>query len=155
MPGTVESIHVAPGGGEPAAPIADVHVRAGLGLEGDRYFGSEHADAAITLIEGEVIEAVREQHGIDLRNGRSRRQVTTRGIGLNDLVGRDFAVGGVRCRGVELCEPCRYLTGLLEEPNLIKALVHRGGLRAQVLTDGRIAVGDTVTALDDPAAAVA
>ena len=147
MSGTVESIHIAPAEGAPVAPVPQVHVRAGQGLEGDRYFGPAHAEAAITLIEAEVIEAVRSEHGIDLRDGRSRRQVMTRGIGLNDLVGREFTVGDVRCRGVELCEPCRYLTGLLEEPNLIKALVHRGGLRAQVLAGGRIAVGDAVAAI--------
>ena len=151
MSGTVESIHIAPARAAPVESVGAIQVYAGRGLEGDRNFVAEGATSgpgeAITLIEAEAIEAVRAEHGIDLRKGRSRRQVMTRGIGLNDLVGREFTVGGVRCRGVELCEPCRYLTGLLEEPNLIKALVHRGGLRADVLDDGRIAVGDAVSAV--------
>jgi MOSC domain-containing protein YiiM len=69
----------------------------------------------------------------------------TRGVGLNDLVGREFTIGEVRCRGVELCEPCLALQEITGEPGLIKALVHRGGLRADILTDGEIAVGDAVS----------
>src|SRR5205814_2290645 len=99
---------------------------------------------AITLIEAEEIEAIREEHGIDLGEGRSRRQVVTRGMRLNDLVGQEFSVGEVRCRGVELCEPCQHLARLLGEPNLINAALHRAGLRADILAGGRIAVGDSV-----------
>jgi len=149
MPGTVEQIHIA---AEPEAPVQSVEsvvVRTGRGLEGDRNLaptdGWAPRGTAITLIEAEAIESVIAEHGIDMRNGRSRRQVTTRGIALNDLVGREFHVGAVRCRGYELCEPCRHLEGMTE-PGVIKAFVHRGGLRADVLEGGTIAVGDAVTA---------
>jgi MOSC domain-containing protein YiiM len=150
MSGTIESIHLVPATAAPVAPVDHVRVLAGRGLEGDRYFFAaddpEGPINAITLIEAEAIEAVRAEHGIDLRNGRSRRQVTTRGVSLNALVGREFTVGGIRCRGVELCEPCQYLADQLGEPGLIKACVHRAGLRAEVLSDGEIAVGDSVAA---------
>ena len=99
---------------------------------------------ARSWIEAEEIESIRQEHGVDLGDGRSRRQVVTRGIRLNDLVGKEFAVGGARCRGVELCEPCLHLTELLGEPNLIQAATHRAGLRADILAGGRIAVGDSV-----------
>ena len=147
MPGSVEQIFLA----EPRSPtfsVDSVLAITGRGLEGDRYLAPEDGWApsgtAISLIEAEEIEAVREQHGIDLSDGRSRRQVVTRGVRLNDLVGREFTVGPVRCRGIELCEPCLHLTKLLGEPDLIKATTHRAGLRADILAGGRIAVGDSV-----------
>src|SRR5437763_9062905 len=104
MPGAVEQIFIA----DPESPtysVQSVEAVAGRGLEGDRYMSPPDSwspsGCAITLIEAEEIEAVVEEHGIDLGNGRSRRQVVTRGVRLNDLVGREFNVGGTRCRGVE------------------------------------------------------
>jgi MOSC domain-containing protein YiiM len=147
MAGAVEHIFLA----DPKSPtyrVDSVLAITGRGLEGDRYLAPEDTWAAsgcaITLIESEEIEAIHEEHSIDLGDGRSRRQVVTRGIRLNDLVGHEFSVGAVRCRGVELCEPCQHLTRLLGEPNLIKAVAHRAGLRADILAGGRIAVGDSV-----------
>jgi MOSC domain-containing protein YiiM len=148
MIGTVEHIYVAATRGAPAVPVDAVAARAGRGLEGDRnlsppdrWIGSGNA---LTLIETEAIDAVLAEHGIDLREGRSRRQVVTRGVRLNDLVGRDFAVGAVRCRGVELCEPCLDLQRSLGNPNTIRAIAHRGGLRADILEGGTLSVGDPV-----------
>jgi MOSC domain-containing protein YiiM len=145
--GAVEQIFLA----DPESPtysVDSVLAIRGRGLEGDRYLAPEDSWAprgcAISLIEAEEIEAIHEEHGVDLSDGRSRRQVVTRGIRLNDLVGEEFAVGDARCRGVELCEPCMHLTELLGEPNLIRAATHRAGLRADVLAGGRIAVGDGV-----------
>jgi MOSC domain-containing protein YiiM len=148
MPGRVEGIYIA---AEPAAPTYGVErIRAveGRGLEGDRNFHHGELPAPgdgenITLIEAEAIEGLLADTGIDLGPGGSRRNVVTRGIGLNDLVGKTFRVGEVECRGVELCEPCRHLERLTED-GVIKGLVHRGGLRADVLNDGTIAVGDDV-----------
>src|SRR5438876_7614421 len=149
MAGAVEQIFLA----DPESPtysVDSVLAITGRGLEGDRYLAPEDTWAArgcaITLIEAEDIEAIHEEHGIDLGEGRSRRQVVTRGIRLNDLVGHEFSVGDVRCRGVELCEPCQHLTRLLGVPNLIEAALHRAGLRADILAGGRIAVGDSVLA---------
>jgi MOSC domain-containing protein YiiM len=147
MAGAVEQIFIAEFE-SPAFSVDSVLALTGRGLDGDRYLAPEDGWApsgtAISLIEAEVIEAVHEEHGIDLSGGRSRRQVITRGVRLNDLVGTEFSVGPIRCRGVELCDPCLALSRLIDEPGLIKALVHRGGLRADILAGGRIAVGDNV-----------
>jgi MOSC domain-containing protein YiiM len=147
MAGAVEQIFLADPE-SPTYPVDSVLAITGRGLEGDRYLAAEDSWAvsgsAITLIEAEQIEAIRAEHGVDLGDGRSRRQVVTRGVRLNDLVGQEFSVGAARCRGVELCEPCMHLTRLLGEPNLIKAAVHRAGLRADILSGGQIAVGDSV-----------
>jgi MOSC domain-containing protein YiiM len=147
MTGAVEEIYIAEFE-SPTFSVDSVLALTGRGLEGDRYLVPEDSWApsgtAISLIEAESIEAVRAEHGIDLAGGRSRRQVITRGVRLNDLVGKEFSVGPIRCRGLELCEPCLGLSRLIGEPGLIKALVHRGGLRADILAGGRIAVGDAV-----------
>jgi MOSC domain-containing protein YiiM len=123
---------------------------AGRGLEGDRYFAGdgtyfeEHKHGQdITLIEAEAIEGLAREDGIELAPGEARRNVVTRGIGLNELVGRRFTVGEVECVGQRLCDPCRHLQRLTK-PGVLKGLANRGGLRADVVTGGRIAVGDEV-----------
>lgn len=103
---------------------------------------------SLTLIEGEVVDQLSAAHGV--RPGDTRRNVTTRGIRLEELVGRLFRLGEVECRAVRLCEPCSYLDGLLGSSVLLE-LVHRGGIRVEILSDGTIAVGDAVevVAVDD------
>ena len=93
-----------------------------------------------------MIEAVLEEHGLDIAEGRSRRQVVTRGVRLNDLVGKEFRVGPLRCRAAELCEPCLDLQKYLGDPRTIKVLVHRGGVRGDILDGGELRVGDPVGA---------
>jgi MOSC domain-containing protein YiiM len=120
----------------------------GVGLEGDRYakgqgFWPDDGESRdITLIEAEAIEAAAEA-GVSLAPGESRRNVTTRGVRLNDLVGKEFWIGGVLARGAELCEPCTHLVELTGK-SLLRPLVHRGGLRADSLTSGPISVGDAI-----------
>jgi MOSC domain-containing protein YiiM len=97
----------------------------------------------MTLIEAEALEALAREHGIELSAGETRRNLTTRGISLNDLVGRRFWVGHVLCQGTRLCEPCQYLADLTRKP-LLRPLVHRGGLRADILRGGVIHTGDWV-----------
>ncbi len=111
----------------------------GCGLAGDRHYepAGQRAGGALTLIEAEVLEDV------GLSGPASRRQVVVRGVRLNDLIGKRFRVGEVECLGVELCEPCRHLESLTR-PGIIKELLHRGGLNADILSSGTIAVGDTV-----------
>ena len=119
--------------------VESVRAVAGEGLEGDRHFGDgRRPGGAITLIEAEVLEDV------GLRGPQSRRQVVTRGVRLNDLVGKRFTVGEVECLGVELCEPCLHLQSLTR-PGIIDELLHRGGLNADILSSGTISVGDAVT----------
>ena len=145
--GTVEEIWIAPAAGEPARQLRQVLALAGLGLDGDRHvtdtgtFPSGLPGSALTLIEAEVCESFDPPLGAD----DHRRNVVTRGIDLNALVGREFAVGAVRCRGMRLCEPCRVIAGYAGRP-IIRPLVHRGGLRADILGGGSIAVGDKVAA---------
>ncbi len=145
MPGRVEAIHLCSTLSGPPQPVVSVRAIAGRGLDGDRYPVGDLADPgeALTLIEAEALEALAAETGIVLAPGESRRQLTTRGIGLNGLVGREFALGSVLCRGVELCEPCIHLASLTQ-PGVIRGLVHRGGLRADILAGGEIAIGDEV-----------
>jgi MOSC domain-containing protein YiiM len=142
--GRVESIFLAPARGETPAPVERVRALARRGLEGDRYFepaGHAEPGRALTLIQLEALEALAAERGIELAPGASRRQVHTRGIDLNALVGKRFRVGEVECEGIELCEPCRHLESLTQ-PGVIKGLTHRGGLNAALLSDGEISVGD-------------
>jgi MOSC domain-containing protein YiiM len=130
---------VAEEGGAPAAR-EHVSVVAGRGIEGDRKFDSNHD---LTLVEAEALEGLTEDTGIELGPGESRRQVMTRGVSLNELVGKRFRVGELECVGEELCEPCDHLQSLTK-PGVLRGLVHRGGLCAEVLSGGEIAVGDSV-----------
>ena len=145
--GVVQGIWVAPAAGERAQSLQRILALAGKGLEGDRHvsglgtFPSDVTGSALTLIEAEVCESFSPP----LTANEHRRNIVTRGIGLNGLVGHNFMIGGVPCRGVRLCEPCRVIVGYAGRP-LLRALVHRGGLRADILEDGVIAVGDQVVA---------
>ena len=154
MVGKIVSIHIASVAAAPMIGAASVRAVAGKGLEGDRYFsmtgtfsGKPRPDSEVTLIEAEVLEALARENGIVLAPGASRRNITTRGVGLNDLVGKEFSIGAARLRGLRLCEPCAHLEKLTQA-GVLKGLVHRGGLRAQVLVDGVIQVGDAVVVSD-------
>jgi MOSC domain-containing protein YiiM len=146
----VEDIHTAPRTAAPVEPAERVRVIAGRGVEGDRFFGDHRPGSGhdLTLIAAEAIDALREETGIDLGDGASRRQVTTRGIDVNALVGKRFSVGSVEAIGIELCEPCRHLQKLTD-PRVLRGLVHRGGINADVVQDGEIAVGDPIVDLGD------
>ena len=141
--GRVEGIFIGPEETLPA-PVERVRAVAGSGLEGNRYFYDEApAGRALTLIQVEALEGMLDDTGIELSAAESRRNVLTSGIDLNALVGKRFRVGNVECRGVELCHPCSSLEKMTQK-GVIKGLVNRGGLNADILTDGEIAVGDRV-----------
>jgi MOSC domain-containing protein YiiM len=147
--GSVEAIHVAAAAGAPVRPVDETGAIAGIGLEGDRYaegrghYQDGRVSRDLTLIEAEAVEALAREHGIALAPGETRRNLTTRGVGLNYLVGRRFWVGEVLCLGTRLCDPCQYLADLTGKP-LLRPLVHRGGLRADIVRGGVIRVGDQV-----------
>jgi MOSC domain-containing protein YiiM len=144
--GVVEQIAITEQRGALPTPVECVAAFAGRGLEGEYHRSDEPAAGeALTLIAAEALEGLREDTGIELSHEASRRNVLTRGVDLNALVGRRFTVGGVECEGVELCEPCNQLAKLTER-GVLRGLVHRGGLRADILSDGEIAVGDPLTA---------
>jgi MOSC domain-containing protein YiiM len=140
MTGTVEQIAIASEESALPGAVDEVEVT-DKGIAGDRY--SEKGD--ITLIEAEALEAFTAETGIALSHQESRRQVLTRGIRLTDLVGKRFRVGEVEVIGTELCEPCSHLQSLTR-PGVLKGMVHRAGLNADIVTPGHIAVGDRVLA---------
>jgi len=148
--GTVVSVFLAKAAGAACSPVREVRAVPGKGLEGDRYFqgigtfSKPKPDRELTLIEIESLEALSRDYGIELGPQETRRNIVTRGVPLNHLVGRDFKVGEVTVRGIRLCEPCSHLEGLTKK-GVISGLIHRGGLRAQILTEGVIRVGDGVS----------
>jgi MOSC domain-containing protein YiiM len=150
MAGFIESIHVTPAAGAAMVSVAEAIAVAGRGLAGDRYeasagtFSTWPKDHQFTLIEGEAIDAMNRLPGVRLGPGDTRRNVTTRGIALNELVGLEFTVGSVRCLGTRLCPPCDHLRKLLGIAELIQIMDGRGGLRATLMEGGTIRVGDAV-----------
>ena len=152
--GVVEAIHIAAAAGEPVRAVDEVRAIAGVGLEGDRYarglghYNDARVSRDLTFVEAEVIEELARRQGIQLAPGETRRNITTRGVRLDDLLGRRFRVGEVLCEGTRLCEPCRYLAELTGKP-LVRALVHRGGLRADILRGGALYRGDEIRLADE------
>jgi MOSC domain-containing protein YiiM len=145
--GQVEAIFISAEHGELPVRVERVRALAGRGLEGNRYYwpgGDAPAGGAVTLIAVEATEAVAAEGAVSITPAETRRNVLTRGIYVNALVGKRFRIGNVECEGVELCEPCASLEALTQ-PGVIKAYVHRCGLNADILTDGEIAVGDAVS----------
>lgn len=154
MPGHVVSLHVADAASSPMRAVEQVRALPGRGLEGDRYFrrtgtysGTEGTGRELTLIEVEAIEALRRDYGFELEAAETRRNVATRGVALNHLVGRVFRVGSATARGMRLCEPCSHMEKLAGK-RIRPGLVHRGGLRAAILSEGWIRVGDEVTEIE-------
>jgi len=147
--GTIISINIAPEAEAPMQSVSEARAVPGRGLEGDRYFDQKGTfskplpDRELTLIEAEAIEALKRELSVDYGLSDSRRNVVTRGVPLNHLVGREFWVGEVKARGLRLCEPCSHLQKLSHE-KVLPGLVHRGGLRAQILTEGTIRIGETI-----------
>ncbi len=151
--GTVHSLHIAPAAAEPTVSVDEARAVPGKGLEGDRYFqatgtysGRPGPDRELTLIEIEAIEALERDYKHKIDPGQARRNIVTRGVPLNHLVGKEFSVGEVTLLGLRLNEPCNHLASLTDD-TVKQGLVHRGGLRAQVLTDGIIRTGDTIQPL--------
>lgn len=150
--GKLEGICTAPAAGAPMQTQTEIEAVAGKGLVGDRYAeakgsfqkGDIAPDQQITLIESEALLAAQAELGVELCERQARRNLLTSGVPLNHLVDREFRVGQVVLRGIRLCEPCNYL----ENRTLLgarQALLHRGGLRAQIVVGGVLRVGDPIT----------
>ena len=136
--------------------VAEVRAIPGKGLEGDRYFRGEGSFSKnpgsgrqVTLVASEMLELLQSEHGIALEAAETRRNLVTKGVLLNDLVGQVFQVGTVRMMGVRLAEPCNHLERLTR-PGVMKGLVHRAGLRADILDEGVLRVGDAIVANPNP-----
>ena len=154
MAGSVEGIFIAAAATELPRALDEAEAVTGQGLRGDRYFRDggdgtffepDRDGQDLTLIEAEALDYLAEEAGIALDPAEARRNVVVRGLGLNDLVGRTFTVGEVECVGRRLCPPCDHLQRITQ-PGVLRGLVNRGGLRADIVRGGRIAVGDPVRA---------
>ncbi|QIB74292.1 MOSC domain-containing protein [Halogeometricum borinquense] len=155
--GTVERIFIAPEAEAEMEEQTDIEAIAGKGLRDDRYFSEietgtfvewesdeeRHDGYDLTLIEQEAITAIEREAGIELAPGEHRRNIETRDVALNHLVGQRFRVGDAICRGDRLCEPCNHLQRITQD-GVLQALIHRGGLRADILEDGVIHPGDVI-----------
>ncbi len=151
----LQAIYIVPSKGQQPQPVTAVRAIPRKGLEGDRYYlgrGSfsrwPGARRAASFIEWEAIEAVRREFGIDLGDGRHRRNLVTHGISLAALQGRTFRIGTAVFRGVGPRSPCRYLERLAG-PGVFDALKGRGGIRADVVAEGVLYVGDTIEPIQD------
>jgi len=146
--GKVISINITPEAQAKMQSVDEVRAIPGRGLEGDRYFDNKgrapEVKRELTLVEAEAIEAFKSELDVDFGLADTRRNVVTRGVPLNHLVGKEFWVGEVKARGIMLCEPCAHLQKLTVK-QVLPGLVHRAGLRAQILTEGTIRVGATVS----------
>lgn len=144
---TIERIYTRPTSGGPQAEHQSVGIVEGSGIDGDRHFGrKDDAGQNISFIEAEEIESFFGEQGLPPDLSITGRNVVVRGVRLNGLVGHEFTVGGLHFRGRELCAPCLGLGEKLATPTLtpaqaVKRLVAKGGLRADALTSGELAVG--------------
>jgi MOSC domain-containing protein YiiM len=148
--GILDAIYITATNGGAMQSVSQVHAVPGRGLEGDRYFlapgvlpKDNKVDRQITLIEIEAIEALCQDRGIAVFPADIRRNLVLRGARLNELVDKEFKVGEVALRGIRLCEPCQYLAKKTQ-PEVLPGLLHRGGLRAEILSEGMIRVGDAL-----------
>ncbi len=151
MMSTIVSIQIADNAESSLRNVEQVNAVAGMGLEGDRYYtrtgtySKKHDESReATFIEAEALEALARDYHVELAGADSRRNFTTRGVALNHLVGREFRVGEATFRGIRLCEPCTHLEKVSGKPAR-PGLIHRGGLRAQIVKSGRVCVGDELT----------
>ena len=152
--GEIVSIQIAPNATDLLKHLDQIMAVEGKGLEGDRYFNrtgtysDKHDESReATFIESEALEALASDYHIELQGTESRRNISTRGVALNHLVGKKFRVGEATFLGIRLCEPCTHLEEVSGKP-VRKGLIHRGGLRAQIVKSGLIRVGDEVELLD-------
>jgi len=152
----VVSLFIAPSGAAPMQSVLLARSVAGRGLEGDRYFSglgtysnNPGTGRQVTLIEIEAIEALKRESAVEAAAALCRRNIVTRAVALNHLVEQEFSVGEVVLRGTRLCEPCVHLERL-SVPGTLRGLIHRGGLRAEVVSGGIIRVGDPITAIVFP-----
>jgi MOSC domain-containing protein YiiM len=150
--GQIAFIQISPKAGEKLVSVREVQAIAGQGLEGDRYFKKVGTYSTrpgggreVTLIELESVEALKRDLKIELEPTQTRRNIVTRNVPLNHLVGRRFQVGTeVTLQGVRLCEPCDYLESLTMK-GVREGLLHRAGLRADIVHGGTIRIGDPIT----------
>ena len=149
--GKIHDILISDSPENPMTSVAEAHAVAGRGLEGDRYYEKKgtfspephKADFELTMIEQENVDKFAENSGLPFTAKDARRNLVTTGIDLNPLVGTEFHIGTAKLKAIRLCEPCNYLAKTTY-PETLKGLVHKGGLRVQILESGRIRIGDEI-----------
>ena len=147
--GRVTALFIAPISAGPMVSQSRVHAFADRGLEGDRFYREswndvKRPDKALSLIEAETLELAAKELGVESIADQTRRNIVTRGVPLIDLLDQEFTIGSVRMRGIRLFEPCGHLVKVTQLPGIFPALLHRSGLKAEILTDGVISIGDAV-----------
>ena len=154
--GSVGALFITDRMSAPMKKVQQLNTLTGRGIEGDRYFlgtgtysKKPEPGRQVTLIKSEVLESLQAKFEITVKPEESRRNVLTRGIEINDLIGTEFFVGTVRLRAHRLTQPCRYLENLLAQPGLYEKLWDDGGISCEILSDGIIKKGDVITASPD------
>ena len=134
---------------QPIKEVNSIEVLANKGIVGDRHFNDFNDPYnQLSLIESENIDEYNIKFGLDIPYINFRRNIITKGIKLNDLIGRKLQIGNVELEGVELCRPCRHLTEMLNQKNILKEFMRKGGLRCQILSSSKISIGDKINLLD-------
>jgi MOSC domain-containing protein YiiM len=147
--GKVVALSIAPQSAKPMVAVSEVRAFADRGLEGDRFFreswsAAKRPDKAVTLIEEETLQAAASELGTESFGDKTRRNIVTSGVPLIDLLDREFTIGGVVMRGLRLFEPCGHLEKISKVAGIFRTLEHRSGLKAAILSDGMIRVGDSL-----------
>jgi MOSC domain-containing protein YiiM len=147
--GNVVSLYIAPQPAQPMVFVSEVRAWADRGLEGDRFFrdswlAAKRPDKAVSLIEEETLQAAATELGTETFGDKTRRNIVTRGVPLVELLGREFTIGAVLMRGIRLFEPCGHLEKVSKVAGIFRALEHRSGLKAAILSDGVIRLGDGI-----------
>ena len=128
--------------------VESIEVLANKGVVGDRHFDNYNDPyCQLSLIESENIDEYNLKFGLNIPYLDFRRNIITKGIKLNDLVGKKLSIGNVEVEGIDLCRPCRHLTEMLDQENILKEFLRKGGLRCQILSSSKIKVGDTIKLL--------
>ena len=146
--GKVVSLYIAQQAAKPMVGVSEVRAFADRGLEGDRFFreswkAANRPDKAVSLIEEETLESAAAELGTETFGDKTRRNIVTRGVALNHLVGVEFTVGDALLRGTRLCDPCAHMEKLTVK-GAMRGLIHRGGLRAEIVRGGVVCIGDPI-----------
>ena len=128
--------------------VETIEVLANKGVVGDRHFDNYNDPyCQLSLIEAENIDEYNLKFGLNIPYLDFRRNIITKGIKLNDLVGKKLSIGNVEVEGIDLCRPCRHLTEMLDQENILKEFLRKGGLRCQILSSSKIKIGDSIKVL--------
>ena len=145
----VFKLGIAANNNQPIKEVNSIEVLANKGIVGDRHFHDFNDPYnQLSLIECENIDEYNIKFGLDIPHINFRRNVVTKGIQLNELIGKKLKVGNVELQGIELCRPCRHLTEMLGQKNVLKEFMRKGGLRCQILSSSKISIGDKINLLD-------